>query len=56
MTARFRAVIAVHRLLLWDRAVLLLRRANTGYKDGNDGMVAGQVAGSLLREPAPQAE
>ena len=32
---RFRAVVAVHLLLLRGEEVLLLRRGNTGYEDGN---------------------
>ena len=41
MRARF--PVAAHIFLLKDDAVLLLCRANTGYEDGNYGVVAGHV-------------
>jgi len=43
---RFRLVSAVHLFLDRDRRVLLLRRANTGYEDGNDSVVAGHLDGA----------
>src|SRR5689334_8641182 len=42
-TMRVRFPVAAHIFLLKDNAVLLLRRANTGYEDGNYGVVAGHV-------------
>jgi 8-oxo-dGTP diphosphatase len=41
MRAKFPVV--VHLLFLQDKKILLLRRANTGYEDGNYNVVAGHV-------------
>ncbi|MDQ6833944.1 MAG: NUDIX domain-containing protein [Chloroflexota bacterium] len=45
MSERFRLLAAVHLFLLRDNAVLLLRRYNTGYEDGNYSVVAGHLDG-----------
>jgi ADP-ribose pyrophosphatase YjhB (NUDIX family) len=42
---RFRLTAEVHLLLVVDGRILLLKRANTGYEDGNYGLVAGHVDG-----------
>ena len=43
--ARFRLVSAVHLFLMRDDQVLLLRRFNTGYEDGNYSVIAGHLEG-----------
>ena len=45
MSERFRAKVAVHVFLVRDGSVLLLRRANTGYEDGNYSVPAGHLDG-----------
>ena len=45
MRERFRLLAAVHLFLLRDDAVLLLRRCNTGYEDGNYSVIAGHLDG-----------
>ena len=44
-TERFKLLIAVHLFLIHDNRVLLLRRFNTGYEDGNYSVVAGHLDG-----------
>ena len=41
----FAMVVAVHLFLLRDSQILLLRRYNTGYEDGQYSVVAGHVDG-----------
>jgi 8-oxo-dGTP pyrophosphatase MutT (NUDIX family) len=48
----FRPYCAVQLVLLRDEHVLLARRANTGFEDGNYGLVAGHIEGD---EPARAA-
>ena len=45
VTHRFMAPVAVHLFLVRDGRVLLLRRANTGYEDGNYSVPAGHLDG-----------
>ncbi len=46
MSPRFRLVSAVHLFLLQGGKVLLLRRYQTGYEDGNFSVVAGHLDGN----------
>jgi len=43
MKTRFTQIIAVHLLLIKDGKILLARRCNTGYEDGNFSVPAGHV-------------
>ena len=58
---RFRIYIAAYLMLIKDGQVLLLRRANTGYQDGNYSLVAGHLDGaetakqSIIREAKEEA-
>ena len=49
---RFKLIAAVYLLFRRDDEILLLLRANTGYEDGNYGLVSGHVDGD---EPLAQA-
>ena len=50
---RSRFPIAVHLLFIKDEKVLLLRRFNTGYENGNYSLVAGHVdAGETVTQTA----
>jgi 8-oxo-dGTP diphosphatase len=58
---RFKLVSAVHLLLMQDARVLLLRRFNTGYEDGNYSVPAGHLDGNesvsdaMIREAFEEA-
>lgn len=43
---RFKTVVAVHLILVENNQILLLRRYNTGYEDGNYSVVAGHLDGN----------
>lgn len=53
---RFKTVIAVHLILIKDNKILLLRRFNTGYEDGNYSVVAGHLDGNESVLKAMQRE
>ena len=58
---RFTFLAAVHLFLLKDNRILLLRRFNTGYEDGNYSVVAGHLDGNesvftgMIREAREEA-
>lgn len=46
MKKRFTMPVAVHVFLMKDNKLLMLRRYNTGYEDGNYSVIAGHLDGS----------
>ena len=58
---RFKLVVAVHLILVENGKILLLKRYNTGYEDGNYSVVAGHIDGkesvitSMQREAKEEA-
>lgn len=53
---RFKLVVAVHLILIQNNQILLLRRYNTGYEDGNYSVVAGHIDGNESVIKAMQRE
>lgn len=53
---RFKLVTAVHLILIEDEKILLQRRYNTGYQDGNYSVVAGHIDGNESVIKAMQRE
>lgn len=58
---RFKVIPAVYLILIRDRKILLLRRQNTGFEDGNYSLIAGHVdenegpTRAVLREAQEEA-
>jgi len=46
MKDRFKLIASVYLLFIRGNKILLLRRANTGFEDGNYGLVAGHIDGN----------
>jgi 8-oxo-dGTP pyrophosphatase MutT (NUDIX family) len=61
VTTRFKLLGAVHLFLIRDEQILLLRRYNTGYEDGNYSVIAGHLDGdeevkeAMIREAREEA-
>jgi 8-oxo-dGTP diphosphatase len=59
---RFKLLGAAHLFLLRDNQILLLRRHNTGYEDGNYSVIAGHLDGNeeikaaMIREAREEAD
>lgn len=53
---RFKLVTAVHLILIEDKKILLQKRYNTGYEDGNYSIVAGHIDGNESVIKAMQRE
>ena len=53
---RFKMVVTIHLLLIEENNILLQRRYNTGYEDGNYSVVAGHLDGEETVIQAMQRE
>jgi 8-oxo-dGTP diphosphatase len=53
---RFKLILSVYTILVKDDKVLLLRRANTGYEDGNYGLPSGHADGAEAGREAAARE
>jgi ADP-ribose pyrophosphatase YjhB (NUDIX family) len=56
MKTRFKLIASVYIFFIKDDQILLLRRANTGYQDGNYSLVAGHADGEEPLTVAAQRE
>ncbi len=61
VTSKFKLICDVHLFLLQGNNILLLRRYNTGYEDGNFSVIAGHLDGNeeiktaMIREAQEEA-
>ncbi len=61
MKERYKFICAVYLIAIRENKVLLLKRANTGYEDGNYSLVAGHMDGNetikqaMIREASEEA-
>ena len=61
MKERYKFISAVYLMLIKQNKILLLKRANTGYEDGNYSLVAGHMDGNetikqaMIREAKEEA-
>lgn len=53
---RFKLIPSVYALLIKDEKILLLRRVNTGFEDGNYGLVSGHADGEETMREAMKRE
>ena len=56
MSDRFKLIASVYLFFIKGDEVLLLRRVNTGYEDGNYGLIAGHIDGDELLTKAATRE
>lgn len=61
MKERYKFISAVYLILVKENKILLLKRANTGYEDGNYSLISGHMDGNetikqaMIREATEEA-